>query len=52
MAGILTVVSRCVYELRGPRVAELVAVADEHVQNRHLLTFRGFRVVTADLIHA
>jgi hypothetical protein len=45
VAGLHTLVSRRVHELRGPRVAELVAVADEHVQNRHLLAFRGLRVV-------
>jgi hypothetical protein len=43
VAGLHCAVAR--RELRGPRVAELVAVTDEHVENRHLLAFRGLGVI-------
>jgi hypothetical protein len=38
MTGVLALVSRREHELCGPRVAELAAVAYEHVQDRDLLT--------------
>ena len=47
MAGPQTLVPRRIHQLRSPRMAELITVADEHVQDRHLLAFWGFRVVVA-----
>src|SRR5437764_6046082 len=47
MAGPQTLGSRRIHQLRSPRMAELITVADEHVQDRHLLAFWGFRVVVA-----